>query len=438
MTVQGLLRALRLQWLLLITAAVIGGFLGLSTRWWLPQQYEARAELFVTVQGAGTSGSDLFQASSFAQQRVASYVRVGESLDTLQRVIIANQLAMQPHELSDKLMIENALDTFVLTIRVRDTSAELAARLANAVGNELIASVERLEGRRGTAGPSVRITMLSEARTPNSPQFPRVQLNTAAGIILALGAAMVLAAFKEARCPRIRSRHDLDRIIPSPTTTFVTSIPKDQLGDSQTAHVGTDLTRIPSMELLYASLVRRWPESSRVIAVAQPLPNSGVGTISASLARAAIDRGAYTCLVDLNNVRSKSPSAQDAAKTECDDLGNLPAGYSLSTEPPLDRLAVTASSLSDPLPPKDLEAVVDFCRERYEVTVIETPAAAVNTAAGDIAFRADDVVIVLSVDEIPVDDARNYLLQLERVGVRVSAAVLIGADQRRHVIEAGR
>ena len=110
-----------------------------------PVRYTATATSFVLVTAVDPASPDNFQNSQFAVQRVKSYAPLIASPDVLVPVIDDLDLTLTPGELRELVTITSPPETVLLEIRVTDTSAELAAMIADAVARRLGELIEEIE-----------------------------------------------------------------------------------------------------------------------------------------------------------------------------------------------------------------------------------------------------------------------------------------------------
>jgi succinoglycan biosynthesis transport protein ExoP len=193
MTVREFFGILRRRVLVLVVSVVVcvalaGVYVGVATK-----SYTADAQVFVA---SVTTSSDLdqsFNGSQFIDNRVASYAQLATSDQVTQAVISSLQLNLTPTKLADKITASVPLDTVVIDIAVSDESATESARIANAVAEQLVTTVQSLEAIGDDASP-VKLSVVQHATKPSSPSSPQLVLDLVLGLIigLALGVAIAL------------------------------------------------------------------------------------------------------------------------------------------------------------------------------------------------------------------------------------------------------
>lgn len=141
---------LRRAWLVALVAVLAGvaAYILISTQ---PAQYAATAQVLVNpVQSAGTPDFNEIQASRAQAQ---TYRLLATSAPVLDRTIEALGLEYDRDELSENVTATVIPETQIIEIRVEDSSADGAAEIANAIGEQFVAyvggmKVSRLEEQR--------------------------------------------------------------------------------------------------------------------------------------------------------------------------------------------------------------------------------------------------------------------------------------------------
>ena len=159
MDLRGYLKVLQRRWIsiLVITLATVAVAAGVTFA--LRPTYTASTRLFFGVQGA-TTGSDLAQGSTFAENQLTSYAQVATSPLVLQPVISKLGLQTTPDQLASKVSAYAPTDTVIIQVTVNDPSAQQSATIANAVGEQLASVASDLSPRRQDGSQAVKATIL--------------------------------------------------------------------------------------------------------------------------------------------------------------------------------------------------------------------------------------------------------------------------------------
>ncbi|MEZ5186980.1 MAG: Wzz/FepE/Etk N-terminal domain-containing protein, partial [Candidatus Nanopelagicales bacterium] len=102
LTLQDYLRILRRSWPVILITTLVGALLALGVSLLMTPQYQAQAQLFVSVKSAGQAG-DAYSGGLFVQQRVKSYVDVVDSPSVLAPVIDELHLNTTYVDLADRV-----------------------------------------------------------------------------------------------------------------------------------------------------------------------------------------------------------------------------------------------------------------------------------------------------------------------------------------------
>ncbi|WP_046321017.1 hypothetical protein [Mycobacterium sp. UM_Kg1] len=200
---------MRRRYVVWLTAAtIVGAFVGALWSWAGANEYRASTRLFVTTNAVDVS--DVYQATLAGQQRVLTYKVLASDLKVLSNAVRRAGTNSSPLDLAQRLHVDVPPATIILDIGVDDTNAETAATLANAVADELIATINELERPLGGGPPPVGATVVQRA----APSAATLQstLNpvlVAAGAFAGLIVGLVVAvAVKRRLLPDLRAARE--------------------------------------------------------------------------------------------------------------------------------------------------------------------------------------------------------------------------------------
>lgn len=202
------LSALRRSRWLIVGFAILGAVGALMFSLLQEPLYRAEVRMVVAPNLATANAAEAGAGSNYVLQRSRTYRKVVTSDDVAAAVIARLGLTYSPRELAERVTVESATDTAVLTVDVLDPSPTRARDIANAIGIEFPLFIERLETPEGAPGPPVTVTVVDEAELPRGVAYPRTPLNAALGAMVGLVVGVGLAVFRYAADPRIRGpRH---------------------------------------------------------------------------------------------------------------------------------------------------------------------------------------------------------------------------------------
>ena len=125
--------------------------------------YQADIQLFVSTPSSAVDIGALAQGSSFSQQRVISYAQIINGPGTLNPVIQALHLSYPEQKLAKEVKATAPLNTVLIDVVVSDPNPQLAADIANAIGNQFSTTASNLESSGGNS--KVKVSMVKNARS---------------------------------------------------------------------------------------------------------------------------------------------------------------------------------------------------------------------------------------------------------------------------------
>ena len=185
---------LRRYAILLIVATVVGAGSAALYSWTRGDEYRATTRLFFATSAVDVT--DVYQATLAGQSRVLTYKVLASDPKVLSNAVRRAGVSADPDTLLQDLHVDVPPGTIIMDISVDDTSPNSAAKLANAVADELIATINELERPLGGGPPPVTMTVVQRAAPPAAPQATLNPVLVAggaiAGFILGLAVALVV------------------------------------------------------------------------------------------------------------------------------------------------------------------------------------------------------------------------------------------------------
>lgn len=213
MSVSAYARAVVVRWVWLLLAGTVGllgaGILGAL----MPPSYVAQASLYVGA--ARVDGEDgAAWAARIRSEVVPSLTRLARSGVVLAGVADRLDLTGTYDDLRDRITVVMAEQTNVLDIAVTDTEPARAARIADAVAEEVTEQSAQL--LTGSSGPLLEMRLVGPAVVPRFPEGPGPLPAAVAGAAAGIGIAVVGAGLAELARPRIRGRRDVEEVTSAP------------------------------------------------------------------------------------------------------------------------------------------------------------------------------------------------------------------------------
>lgn len=423
-------RVLRRNWKLILGSTLLGLLLaGIAVVTAVPS-YTSQTQLFVATQSSG-SVLELQQGNTFSQARVVSYVQTAKTPVVLQPAIDSLGLEVTPIELASKIDAGVEGTTVLINISATDSSPVRAAAIAEAVGESLIAAVDRLESPTKDGASPVRLSVVTPATAPTSPASPNAKLYLAAGLLIGLAGGLGAALLRTAMDTRIRGEVELRKVTKVSVLggiSYDSDATKKPLL-TQVAHQSprAEAFRQIRTNLQFAHVTR----NSKSVVVTSSLPGEGKSTTAVNMAIAMSQAGQRVALVDADLRR---PMVGDylglddnaglttvlVGKGQVEDLIQ-PWGT--------DDLYVLTSGQIPPNPSELLgsaamEAVIARLEEVFDAVVIDAPPLLPVTDAAILAQRVGGVVLVVGSKLVKSTDLQKSIAALEMVNADILGVVL--------------
>lgn len=299
MELRDYLRILHRNWILILALTLLGGAAMYGYSLLQTPTYEANTQLYVSVRSDNSGVSELAQGTNFARQAVVSFVDVVDSAVVLDRVVDDLNLDVTAQQLARSVEASSPLNSVIISVKVTNTDAELAASIANSVGSNFAdVVVNRLEKPEGEATSLVRVETIEPALVPTSPASPNVPMNVALGLVAGLALSLALALLRSVLDTRIHSLHDIEAATEAPVLGGIALDP-DAKKRPLIVHADPRNPRAESFRSLRTNLQFIDVDgSSRSFVISSAGPGEGKSTTTANLAIALAETGARVALVD--------------------------------------------------------------------------------------------------------------------------------------------
>lgn len=403
--------------------------------------YTARTELFVSTpqQLADPSASETYQGSLFTQQRMTSYAEVVASPAVVRGVIRQLGLSQSVAEIQSGIVASVDEGTVLIDVAVTNRSPDLAARIADAIGEEFPQFISRLESAGSGREPPVKVSVTSPARRPTSPESPKKPLYIILGVLLGAVIGIVAAVLRETFDRRIRDDNDAAAIAQAPVLSRIADDPK---ADSRPLVV-PDRQDSPNAEA-YRSLrtylgALGLDRDMRSFVISSPAPFEGKTQVVANLAVVFAQAGKSVIAIDADMRRPKL-----AERLSIDS----PLGLSnvLANQLPVDSALWAHESLpltvlpSGPPPANPSEllgseqyaSLLQSLMAQGDVVLVDTPALLPVTDAVIAARAADAVVLVVRASSTRARQLELAAESLRAIGKQPLGVVLNGVPRGDH------
>lgn len=289
------LRVLRKRWKWLAASMVIGVLASLALTLTATPIYKATSEIFVAPGEVSTTG-ELAQGSSFAQNRVKSYIQLIDS--DLVLGPIADEFGTTAGSLAGKVTATVPTDTVLIDISVTDPNPQRAADIATAIANSFPKIATSIEPDRADGRPAVAVTVVQDAAVPGTPISPKLETNLALGLLAGAVVGLLLMAVREMTDTRLKSERDVVAVTVSPV---LGRIPFDT--DAKTRPLVVQADPNGSLAEAYRQLRTnlQFAASSgqgRTVLVTSSVPGEGKSSTAINLAMSLAAAGSRVCLVD--------------------------------------------------------------------------------------------------------------------------------------------
>jgi len=430
MELRDYVRLLRKRWVLVTVSTVVGIAGGLLLSLTTTPTYEARSQVFVSVQGSDST-SDLLQGSNFTVRQVKSYTELVGSPRVLEPVVEELGLADDTASLAERVRAASPMDTVLINVTATDESPELAAAIANATAGSLSDVVGELETPAAGGDSPVQISTVRTATVPTSPASPNVQLNLALGLVVGLAVGIGLAVARELLDTRVRSTADVEAVTDAPVLGVI-GYEEDAPEHPLIVQESPQALRAEAFRRLRTNLqFLELGEGSRTVVMTSALAGEGKTTTSINLAITLADAGQRVVLVDADLRR---PSVATYMGIEGSvGLTTVLIGK-VALEDALQpwgsgTLDVVAAGQIPPNPSELLgsdamSALLERLGAEYDVVVVDSPPLLPVTDAAILARRTGGAILVTGAGTVHRQQVEGAVAALTTVGARLLGVVV--------------
>ena len=416
-------------------SVIVGVGLSAGITYSMTPIYQAKVQLFVSTPSSALDVSALVQGSSFSQQRVKSYAQIVNGPETLKPVILELKLPYTYEKLAKNVTATAPLDTVLISVTVSDPDAYLAARIANAIGEQFAVTANNLEISGSTNSSAIKVSMVKSASLPKSPSSPKTALNLLLGLILGFGMGVGLSILRTIFDNSVKNETDLDETPVLAAIAFdQSSVEKPLITQISRYAPRTESFRQFRTNLQYV----RAENPPTVIAITSAVPGEGKTSTSLNLAISFATSGMKTLLIegDMRRPKIKEYMGNEKKTSGLSEIlsgklqGSIAARVKAASFPFADHeLTVISSGATPPNPAELLDSetfrqLVEYVKGQYDFVIIDCPPTLLVADAAIIAARTDGAVIVTRVAKTRINQFLGARENLTNVGVNVLGAVM--------------
>jgi uncharacterized protein involved in exopolysaccharide biosynthesis/Mrp family chromosome partitioning ATPase len=306
----------------------------------------------------------------------------------------------------------------------------------------LFVRLKQVDAERRLAIANAAIVV--EAMPPDRPVFPHRLLMSAGAFLAAIGAGIGGSVLFEIASGKFQDAGQLEGEIGLPVLGLFLryrGAPHDMVVDEpysiETEAVHATLTQILRHPLADPA------RPGRTILVTSSLPNEGKSSFCVALGRAAALAGHSVLLLDCDLRRPSIArllwAAGAAVRRDRMAVPSGPNGTGLidmvSTDLKTSMRYLTLSSFYDK--PRGLPGWAPFsdlwqqAQQHFDIVLIDTPPVLATAEAAELGGYADDVVLMVAMQETPREAASEAVRVLRRAGIALRGTVLSKVDLRR-------
>ncbi|MFC8799083.1 polysaccharide biosynthesis tyrosine autokinase [Streptomyces griseoincarnatus] len=423
-------RVARKRWTFIVAPVLACLLVVLVYSYSQPPLYTAQSLVFVSFSSAQTT-TELNAGATYVQRQVVSYTNLVGAERVLDPVVEELGLDTGTPALRKRVTAESPADTVLIQISATDEEPVLAAKISDAVAQNLAKEVAELETPVEEETSPVRLEVVRNAVVPTAPSAPNIRLNVAVALITGLMLGAGLAALREVLDTRVRSEED---VVALTDTAVIGHIPLDETAldhplvvQSSPHHARSEAFRRLRTNLQFLDL----EGGPQAMVVVSSVPNEGKSTTAINLAITLADADARVLLIDADLRR---PSIANYLGIE----GSVGLTTVLIHRAELQDVIQPWGSAglfvvpSGAIPPNPAELVgsramaklIEQVREQYDYVIIDTPPLLPVTDAALIAKMTNGALMVTGSGLVRRDQLLQSLGNMSSVNARVLGVVL--------------
>ena len=212
-------------WIVLIGIVAGAALAFLVTKIFITPKYQATSTIYILSKTTSiTSLADL----QIGSQLAGDFEIIATTRELIDKVIKGEQLDKTYEELKKEIKVTNPNNTHMLRIAVTDADPEMAARISNALADELREEISEV---MNTDRPST----VEKAVVPKNPSSPSVKRNVALGALVLAVIAILIIVIKYLSDDTIKDEDDVRKYLELDTLASFPLL-KDKAPTSRSKH----------------------------------------------------------------------------------------------------------------------------------------------------------------------------------------------------------
>lgn len=427
------LRILTKNWWVIVAGGLIGLLLAIAGSVFMTPRYESTTTLFVSVHAGDDSDTgDLFQAASFAETAVLSYVDIATTAIVLDQVSEELGGDFTRGQLDDSLTISSPGGSVLINITGSHEDPETAALLANTVAAVLVEVVENdiQVANEGDVSP-VQVRTVDPGLTPEDPVSPNVFVNTALGLMAGLVLGVGLAVLRGLLDTRVHTVGDLEELTNVPVVGRIAH--DDKIAQRPlVVHDDPGSPRAEAFRTLRTNLqFIAHQDATRTFVVSSATPSEGKTHVIANLAVVLAESGARVVLVeaDLRRPRLGKVMGIEGAVGLSDVLIAQATLTDVLQPWGTDNLTVLPAGQIPPNPSEilgsaEMSGVLKELADMADYVLIDAPPILPVTDAAILSSYASGTLLVSSIGQTRRQDFVQAIESLENVDSHVLGLIV--------------
>ena len=435
MSIRDLLRTLRRNLVIVLVCLVAGIGAGAILALRMPSSYTTQTRMFVSSNGSDSTDS-LLQNSNLVLDRVPSYVSLVDSPLVVNQVVQRLGLTESPENVARRIEATNPLQTALIEITVRDTTAQGAYDLAVAIAETVMSVVQGIE-TSATGFVPVKVTVVSQPEMPERPDLAGPAWRIGLGLLLGFAIGAAVAIGREVLDTRLKDPEQLRAKLGLPPLAVIATGAKPERAPSPLDDAFWTSSASEGFRQLRTNLqVLVGSGGLRSIVVTGPNGADGAATVAQNLAIALGLAKVDVLLVEANlrNPRLAATFGIDDGDPGAGGLAAVLAGTeSLDMAIhswrdgtihvlPAGPLSMASSEL---LASDGMEDLLGRLERRFDLLIIDAPPLLEAADAAVLATRADGVVLAVRHRGTPWDAVWRAVQSLHDVQARVLGAAVL-------------
>ncbi|MHA3702259.1 polysaccharide biosynthesis tyrosine autokinase [Jatrophihabitans sp. YIM 134969] len=393
--------------------------------------YVASTQIFVSTSADADNLAVIAQGNTFTQSRVQTYTAVATSPKVTQPVVDSLRLSITAAQLKAKITATAPAGKTLVNIAVVDRSGSEAAKLANAVADQFVTTITKLEATGGgtTASP-VNLTVIEPAVAPTSPSSPKPFLNFGLALLVGLVLGAVAAVLRQFTDNTVKSAAEVTELS---DLAVLGAVPMDKTAPDNVLALRSDPhgRRAEAFRQLKTNLqfidVDHPP---KVVSVHSALPGEGKTHIALNLAAALAESDLRVCVIEFD--LRKPTIAERLGLVGNVGLTNVFTGQS-EIEDVIQNagrnLAVLTCGAVPPNPTELLSSekckqIIDEVASAVDFVILDTAPLLPVADGAQIAALADAALLTVHTGRTTRDQLARALGNLTNVGVVPVGAVM--------------